>query len=95
VTDRADGIAPRTDEDLAGFCHELGLPGLVDVHELLPRLLDQGDRVVLGSDYPNIPYPYAHQVAVLARLGLGDDWLRAVLHHNGTRLLGLRRQEAQ
>jgi predicted TIM-barrel fold metal-dependent hydrolase len=54
---------------------------------LLPRLRDLGDRVVLGSDYPNIPYPYAHQVAVLARLGLGDDWLRAVLHHNGARLL--------
>ena len=55
--------------------------------ELLPRLRDLGDCVVLGSDYPNIPYPYAHQVAVLARLGLGDEWLRAVLHHNGARLL--------
>jgi hypothetical protein len=55
--------------------------------ELLPRLRDLGDRVVLGSDYPNIPYPYAHQIAVLARLGLGDEWLRAVLHDNGSRLL--------
>ena len=29
----------------------------------------------------------AHQVTALARLGLGDEWLRAVLHHNGARLL--------
>lgn len=46
------------------------------------------DKIVLGSDFPNIPYPYAHQVEALARLDLGDDWMRAVLWHNGRRLLG-------
>jgi len=46
-------------------------------------------KVILGSDFPSIPYPYAHQVEALARLGLGDDWMRAVLWHNGARLLGL------
>ncbi|WP_229749932.1 amidohydrolase family protein [Flexivirga endophytica] len=51
------------------------------------RLGALGDRVVLGSDYPNIPYPYAHQLAALARLDLGDDWMRNVLWHNGARLL--------
>ena len=44
--------------------------------ELLPRLRDLADRVVLGSDFPNIPYPYAHQIEALIRLDLGDDWLR-------------------
>jgi hypothetical protein len=44
------------------------------------------DRMVLGSDFPNIPYPYAEQLAGLVRLGLGEDWLRAVLHDNGARL---------
>lgn len=53
------------------------------------RLADLGDRVVLGSDYPNIPYPYAHQLQALDRLGLGDDWMRAVLWTNGARLMGL------
>lgn len=53
------------------------------------RLRELGERVVLGSDYPNIPYPYAHQLAALARLDLGDDWMRKVLWHNGARLLGL------
>ena len=57
--------------------------------DLLPRLAAGGDRVVLGSDFPNIPYPYAVQVQALADLELGDDWLRAVLHDNGARLLGL------
>jgi len=56
---------------------------------LRPQLTDLGDRIVLGSDYPNIPYPYAHQIAALHRLDLGDDWLRAVLHDNGARLLQL------
>ncbi|SHN29644.1 amidohydrolase family protein [Cryptosporangium aurantiacum] len=54
---------------------------------LRPRLRDLGDRIVLGSDYPSIPYPYAHQVDSLVRLDLGDEWLRGVLHDNGARLL--------
>jgi len=53
------------------------------------RLADLRARVVLGSDFPNIPYAYAHQLEALARLGLGDDWMRDVLWHNGSRLLGL------
>jgi uncharacterized protein len=57
--------------------------------ELPRRLADLGDRVVLGSDFPNIPYPYATQLDALARLDLGDDWLRGVLWDNGVRLLGL------
>ena len=57
----------------------------------LPRLRDLGlaGRVLLGSDFPNIPYPYSHQLDVLARLDLGDDWLRAVCWHNAVKLLGI------
>lgn len=55
--------------------------------DLLPRLAAAADRVLLGSDFPNIPYPYAHQIEALIRLDLGADWLRAVLHDNGSRLL--------
>ncbi|MFI8359359.1 amidohydrolase family protein [Streptomyces sp. NPDC085612] len=55
----------------------------------LGRLVDLGDRILLGTDYPNIPYPYEHQLVALERLGLGDDWLRAVCHDNGARLFGL------
>jgi hypothetical protein len=56
--------------------------------ELLPRLRDLEDRVLLGSDFPNIPYPYAHQLDALERLGLGEDWLRRVCWHNAQELIG-------
>jgi uncharacterized protein len=52
----------------------------------LPRLADLRQKVLLGSDFPSIPYAYAHQLQALHRLGLGEDWLRAVLWHNGARL---------
>ena len=53
------------------------------------RLAGVADRVVFGSDFPNIPYPYEHQLDALERLGLGDDWLRAVCHDNAARLFRL------
>lgn len=53
---------------------------------VVDRLVELQSRVLFGSDFPNIPYAYAHQVEVLARLGLGDDWMRDVLWHNGARL---------
>jgi uncharacterized protein len=48
----------------------------------LPRLRDLGDRVLLGTDFPNIPYTYADALEALERTGLGPDWLRAVCHDN-------------
>jgi uncharacterized protein len=56
--------------------------------DLVARLADLQDRIVLGSDFPNIPYEYAVQLASLESLDLGDDWLRAVCWTNGARLLG-------
>jgi predicted TIM-barrel fold metal-dependent hydrolase len=56
---------------------------------LLPRIRDLGERIVLGSDFPNIPYAYAEQLAALQRWDLGENWLRAVCWHNGVRLLGM------
>lgn len=55
----------------------------------LQRLAVLGDRVLFGSDFPSIPYPYAHAVDSLVGLGMGDDWLRGVLWGNASRLLGL------
>ncbi|MFF2062670.1 amidohydrolase family protein [Streptomyces sp. NPDC058200] len=57
------------------------------------RLADLGDRILLGTDFPNIPYPYVHQLEALERLGLGDDWLRAVCYGNGARLFGLEKPD--
>jgi hypothetical protein len=58
------------------------------------RLADIADRVVLGTDFPNIPYEYAEQLAAVAGWAAADDrlgepFLRAVLHDTGARLLGV------
>ena len=50
--------------------------------DLMSRLEAVGNKVLLGSDFPNIPYAYAHQIEALERLNLGDEWLRKVLWHN-------------
>ncbi len=57
--------------------------------KLAPQLAALQDRVVLGTDFPNIPYANAHQIEALARTGLDDDWMRAVLWHNGARLFDI------
>ena len=61
--------------------------------DLLPRVADLGPKILLGSDFPTIPYPYAHQLEALTRLRdleprLDDDWLRDVCWHTPVELLG-------
>lgn len=58
------------------------------------RLVDVADRVVFGSDFPNIPYAYVEQVAAVAGWAAADDrlgtaFLRSVLQDTPVRLLGL------
>jgi uncharacterized protein len=57
--------------------------------ELTAVLRDRPDVVLLGSDFPTIPYAYAHQLEALERLEMGEGWLRAVCWDNAARLLGL------
>lgn len=54
----------------------------------LGDLVRLGDRVLLGTDFPNIPYPYVEALDAIVGLGLGDDWCRGVLHDNAARLFG-------
>jgi predicted TIM-barrel fold metal-dependent hydrolase len=54
----------------------------------LPRLRDLGDRVLLGTDFPNIPYTVPDALEALERAGLGAAWLRAVCHDNAARIFG-------
>jgi predicted TIM-barrel fold metal-dependent hydrolase len=55
----------------------------------LPRLRALGDRVLLGTDFPNIPYSYADALEALEQADLGPDWLRAVCRDNAAKLFGL------
>jgi predicted TIM-barrel fold metal-dependent hydrolase len=56
---------------------------------LLPRLEALGDRILLGTDFPNIPYSYADALEAHERAGLSPAWLRAVCHDNAAALFGL------
>jgi predicted TIM-barrel fold metal-dependent hydrolase len=64
------------------------------VDELMPfpssqlnRLRDLGDRILFGSDFPNIPYSYADAMRSLTRLpGVDDAWLRGVFYENAAAL---------
>ena len=55
----------------------------------LPRLRDMGDRVLLGTDFPNIPYSYPEALEAMEAAGLGAPWLRAVCYGNAARVFGL------
>ena len=60
--------------------------------EQLRRLPHFGDRILFGSDFPNIPYGYAEAMrAVTALPGVDDTWLRAVFHDNAATLFALTR----
>lgn len=90
LAERYEHVRLDTTMAFTAFFDEMGgaFPG-----ELLPRLADLRDKVLLGSDFPNIPYPYADQIAALAALTerhprIDDAWLRAVLWHNAAELFG-------
>jgi predicted TIM-barrel fold metal-dependent hydrolase len=84
LAERYERVGLDTTMALTDFFEELA-PVPTDLY---PRLHDLGlaGKVLLGSDFPNIPYPYAHQLDALARADLGDDWLRAVCWHNAVAL---------
>jgi len=85
LAERYPGVHLDTTMAFTGFMEHLApFPAA-----LRPRLAAAAGRILLGSDFPNIPYPYLHQLEALGRLDLGAAWLRAVCHDNAVRLLGL------
>lgn len=56
---------------------------------LLPRVGALGEKILFGTDFPNIPYRLDHPLTRLDALGFGDDWLKAVLHDNAVEVFGL------
>ncbi len=54
------------------------------------RLLEVGDRILFGSDFPNIPYGYRDALTAITRLpGVDDDWLRGVFYRNAAQLFAI------
>ncbi|MDX6429941.1 MAG: uncharacterized protein QOE54_2307 [Streptosporangiaceae bacterium] len=84
LADRHDRVYLDTTMAFTGFSGAMGaFPA-----RLLPKLRDLGlaGRILLGTDFPNIPHQYAEQLAGLAGLGFGDPWLREVCWHAAVRL---------
>jgi len=50
--------------------------------------LEFADRIVYGSDFPNIPYDYADQALAIRRFALGDEAERKIFTGNAEKLLG-------
>ena len=65
------------------FNNFLGGPPPID------RLLEFQDRVLFGSDFPNIPYSYATALEAILDLRLGRALETKLLSTNAARLLGL------
>ena len=54
------------------------------------RLLDAGDRILFGSDFPNIPYGYRDALTAITELpGVDGDWLGRVFYRNAARMFAI------
>lgn len=80
---RYPGVLLDTTLAFTPFIDRNGMP--FPVAEL-PRLRDLGDRVLLGTDFPNVPHSYPDALESLERAGLGTPWLRAVCRDNAARI---------
>ncbi len=47
------------------------------------------DRILYGTDFPNVPYAWDREIKKIAELGLPDEALAAVLGGNAARLFGI------
>lgn len=50
----------------------------------------RADRILYGTDFPNIPYGWDREIRMLARLGLPEDPLARILGENARELFGSR-----
>ncbi len=53
----------------------------------VPSIIAHPDRLLLGTDFPNIPHAYDSEARGIASLGLPADVERAIVRENGARLL--------
>lgn len=82
-------------ERLVTRCDNLWLDTTMVFAEFFPlaaprRLLEaRPDRILFGTDFPNLPYAWDREVKKLARSGLRDDVLAQILSGTAASLFGL------
>jgi hypothetical protein len=68
------------------FAEQSPVRGEIGAFDAAP-IVAHPDRVLYGTDFPNIPYPYERERNGIAALGLPAEVERAVMHGNAARLL--------
>ncbi len=53
------------------------------------RLGDHPDRILFGTDFPNIPYPIETELEALAALGFEQEVMAAITHDTAVRVFAL------
>ena len=80
--------------DLLGRYPNLYLDTTMVLAEYFPlevdkaRLIANSDRIMYGSDFPNIPYDVTREVANIIKLDLGEEVTRKILFENARKLFG-------
>jgi len=65
------------------------LPGLGDVCDLGAEFLEKHrERIIYGSDFPNIIFPREDEIDTLLGLNLSPAFYDSVFRDNGLRLIG-------
>jgi len=80
LLERYDGLWLDTTMLLADY-----FPGIEDPSWMLSV---RPDRVIYGTDFPNIPYAWDREIKRIIELGLSDDALAALLGGNAKELYG-------
>ncbi len=72
-----DNLWLDTTMALAGYLPFEGVPELTDL---------RADRILFGTDFPNLPYAWDREIRLLAARNLPQDLLENILWRNATRL---------
>ncbi|WP_194904464.1 amidohydrolase family protein [Catenulispora rubra] len=84
LAERYDGVLFDTTMAFTDFFGRVELPD-----RERKRIAELEERILFGSDFPNIPYSYTQALEALSRLDFGDDWLCAVCYGNAARIFGV------
>ena len=68
--------------------------GYLPVKNLVPSLnAMRADRVIYGSDFPNIPYAWDREIRRIAEMGLPEERLEALFYNNAAGLFSIPARE--